>query len=298
MSRYLSPLRYPGGKTRMAGFLAHTFDHLPSVMDVEIWLEPFGGGAGAALKALRDHDVPEAWIVEANPALAAFWKVAVNDPYDMAAWVENTAPSLPVFYAARDTVEASLAGESVDTVALARAAFIVNRCSRSGMLVPGVGPMGGKAQSGATKLTDRWNPTGLAARLRALAPLSDRITVHAGDGIAFLEDLPDSGIVDEVFVFADPPYIGAGNALYARGMDDDLHSRLARALHALPHWVLTYDAHPKVVQLYEGMEIAEFDIPHSAGRSRIGKEFLVCPPNTPRASGNPLGKGSIRPALI
>lgn len=33
----------------------------------------------------------------------------------------------------------------------------------------------------------------------------------AGDGISFLEDLPESGVQDEVFCFVDPPYIGRGS---------------------------------------------------------------------------------------
>jgi DNA adenine methylase len=77
----------------MAPWLTDTFEALRWPMDVEIWLEPFGGGAGAALTALATGKVPEAWIVEANPALAAFWTTVMNDGPALA---RSTYPRWPV----------------------------------------------------------------------------------------------------------------------------------------------------------------------------------------------------------
>jgi DNA adenine methylase len=118
--------------------------------------------------------------------------------------------------------------------------------------------------------------------------------VFAGDGISFLEDLPNSGVQDEVFCFVDPPYIGVGNDLYAIGMDDDLHERLARALNRLTApWLLTYDAHPWIPALYPASDVVEFDIPHTAGSSRVGTEYLVLGPGLQLPETNPLGKGNV-----
>lgn len=57
--RYLSPLRYPGGKARMAAALARVFAGQHSTMDVEVWMEPFAGGGGAGLHLLDNGDVAE-----------------------------------------------------------------------------------------------------------------------------------------------------------------------------------------------------------------------------------------------
>jgi DNA adenine methylase len=293
--RYASPLRYPGGKARMAPWLTDVFETLVGPMDVEIWLEPFGGGAGAALTAVISGKVPEAWIVEANPALAAFWATVMDDGVALAAQVEATTPSLAVFQESREKVRASLAGEAIDTFELGLAAFILNRCSRSGMIMPSVGPIGGKSQAGLHTIGARFNGPALAERIRAVHALGDRFKVFAGDGISFLEDLRASGVQDEVFCFVDPPYIGVGNALYAIGMDDDLHERLARALNRLAApWLLTYDAHPRIPQLYPGSEVVEFDIPHTAGSSRVGTEYLVLGPGMTLPEANPLGRGNVQ----
>lgn len=291
--RYASPLRYPGGKARMAPWLVETFDSLLGPMDVEIWLEPFGGGAGAALTALMSGRVPEAWIVEANPALAAFWSTVMDNGPELARRIEKTVPTLSLFEGSKQLVSASLAGESVDIAELGYAAFMLNRCSRSGMIIPNVGPIGGKAQTGIHTIGVRFNAAALAERIRAVHSLGSRFRVFDGDGIERLESLPGSGIEDEVFCFVDPPYVGVGNDLYAIGMDDRLHRRLAAALNELTSpWLLTYDAHSQVPELHPERPVVEFDIPHTAGSSRIGKEYLVLGPGMNLPDVNPLGKGS------
>lgn len=291
--RWLSPLRYPGGKARMAGWVAEVFWAQHSDMDIEVWLEPFAGGAGAALSAPTEHGVPEAWLVEANPALAAFWTAVVTDGEALARRVETTVPTLSAFDAARETVAAAAAGEDVPPLEAGFAAFLINRCSRSGIVTPSVGPIGGKAQAGRWTVASRFNGPALAARVRAIAALGGRLRVISGDGIAHLESLDGSGIEDEVFAFVDPPYIAEGNRLYANGMSAADHARLAAALRHCPApWVLTYDAHPAVLELYAGHAVMEFEIPHTANRQRIDTEYAVLSAGLHLATGaHPLGRG-------
>ena len=97
------------------------------------------------------------------------------------------------------------------------------------------------------------------------------------DAIAAVTDLTGSGIEDEVFLFVDPPYIREGNRLYANGFTWADHVELAAALNASPApWVLTYDDEPSVPDtLYPARRVFEFDIPHTANRQRIDREYLV-----------------------
>lgn len=69
--RYLSPLRYRGGKARMARFLGEMFAQQIGAMDIEVWIEPFAGGAGAGLALLEARAVGEVWLTEKNPPDAA-----------------------------------------------------------------------------------------------------------------------------------------------------------------------------------------------------------------------------------
>lgn len=277
----------------MAGWLTTVFNHLYGPMDVEVWIEPFGGGAGAALMALETHQVPEAWIVEANPALAAFWTTIMADGGQLAARVEKTAPSLELFYESREIVSAAQAGETtMDRADLGYAAFILNRCSRSGMVLGNVGPIGGKHQAGQYTIGSRFHGARLAERLRAVSAFGQRFRVFNGDGIDYIEGLDGSGIEHEAFLFVDPPYLDVGNRLYAHGMHPEGHIRLAAALSACPApWVLTYDAHPQVLELYPDCEVYEFQIPHTANQQTVGTEYLVPSGGLATPGLHPLGKG-------
>jgi DNA adenine methylase len=272
--RYVSPLRYPGGKATMAPWLATMFAGQRALMDVEVWIEPFAGGAGAALTLIDRDAVDEAWIVDANPGIAAFWRTVVSEGDALASLVERTQPTLALYDASRQLLsEASTA----DEFKLAYAAFVVNRCSRSGIVAPTSGPIGGRAADGRHTVADRFNSVVLAERIRHVASFGSRLRVTRGDGIAFLEDVAGSGVEDEVLFFVDPPYLREGNRLYANGMGESDHVRLAAALNSTPaKWVLTYDDEPMVPDvLYPDRRVLAYDIRNTANRARIAREYAV-----------------------
>jgi DNA adenine methylase len=273
--RYVSPLRYPGGKAAMAPWLSDLFGEQHGLMDVEVWLEPFAGGAGAALTLLDRDVIGEAWIVDANPAIAAFWLSVSGDAETLAARVERTRPTMALYDSCRETLAHP---DQVDTAELGYAAFIVNRCSRSGIVAPTSGPMGGRTGTGEWAIDGRFTADALADRIRHVGSFGSRLRVHHGDGIAFLEELDGTaGIEDELVAFVDPPYIREGNRLYANGMDAAAHQRLADALNASDaRWVLTYDDEPTVAEeLYSERRVLGYDIRNTANQARVAREYAV-----------------------
>lgn len=277
--RYLSPLRYPGGKARMFPLLADMLDYQTGFMDVEVWVEPFGGGLGAGLALLDTDQVAQVWFAEANPALAALWRALITDTTRMAGLVAGVRPTLDVFEDARATVanpDPALPDEE-----LGLAALILNRCSRSGIIAPNVGPVGGKHQSGKWTVASRFDPERLAGRISDIAPLLSRCIWLGADGITAIEELDGTaGVEDEVVIFTDPPYIKEGNRLYTNGMTADQHQRLAAALHATPaRWLLTYDDHPDVRRLYPKHRIGAYDWQQTANTVRADDEVMVLSDN-------------------
>lgn len=297
--RYASPLRYPGGKSRMASWVAQAlFESSAGRLDTEILLEPFCGGAGASLTGLFQGWVEEAWVVEFNTALAAFWSAATRDGVRLARRIAATTPTLDGFYQARALVAETLTRGNLgdaDPFEVGYAAFILNRCSRSGMILPQVGPIGGKTQAGRNLIGDRFNAHRLSELILSIHGLGERFKIIHGDGIAHLASLPGSGIEDEVFAFVDPPYVGVGNDLYAAGMSAADHQRLADALHGLDtgQWALTYDAHPAVLDLYPEERVLECTAWHRNNVSKVGAEYLVLGDAVPTPTGNPMGDGSM-----
>ena len=67
--RYDSPLRYPGGKASLASFLTRTIE----LNDLHgcPYFEPFAGGAGAALRLLREKVVSEVRINDLDVRIIA-----------------------------------------------------------------------------------------------------------------------------------------------------------------------------------------------------------------------------------
>lgn len=278
--RYLSPLRYPGGKSTMAPYLGMTLDAQSSPLDISVLIEPFGGGLGAGLHLLHAEMIEELWFSENNPALVAFWTTFITDPHGFTNRVRHTAVDLDRFYEARALVDGAV---PADPETLALAAFIVNRCSRSGIIHPSAGPIGGKSQAGRWKVGDRFDANRLADRLEVLAPLTRRMRFIPGSGIKTVADLSGTvGVEDEVFMFVDPPYIRQGSRLYDNGFTAVDHQHLADALHSTTaHWLLTYDAEPMVATtLYPDCPILEFSARYTANTASVGREYAVFAPQT------------------
>lgn len=275
----------------MASWLGELFAQQVSTMDVEVWVEPFAGGAGASLTLLDRDAVSEVWLVDANPAIAAFWMSVVGDGERFAARVEVTVPTLELWASAREAIAAAAAGESVDTFELGWAAFIVNRCSRSGIVAPRAGVMGGRAQTGRWTVGSRFTADALAQRIRHVYSMRSRLRVHHGDGIAFIAEADAAGVGEELLLFVDPPYLREGNRLYANGFGEAEHQRLADALNGTAaRWVLTYDDEPAVPdRFYPERRVLAYDIRNTAGRARVAREFAVFSDNLDvRALGAPV----------
>jgi len=74
----LSPLRYPGAKRRLAGYVAEVL-RLNSLRP-KVLVEPFAGGASVSLQLLNDDLVETIALGERDPLLTSFWKVVFNEP--------------------------------------------------------------------------------------------------------------------------------------------------------------------------------------------------------------------------
>ncbi|MDE0432480.1 MAG: hypothetical protein OXH92_00600, partial [Bryobacterales bacterium] len=76
--RYDSPLRYPGGKARFAALLTQIIE-LNNLSGCS-YFEPYAGGAGAALRLLREDVVSEIHLNDVDHRITAFWNVALDEP--------------------------------------------------------------------------------------------------------------------------------------------------------------------------------------------------------------------------
>lgn len=265
-----SPLRYPGGKSAMAGLLGQV-RKLNGLGD-RATAEPFAGGAGASLSLLYLEETHEIYVNDADRAIHDFWWTAVSRPQPLAEMVAKTRVSIAEWRRQRDVYRNP---GRVSRLRRGFAAFYLNRCNRSGIIMNG-GPIGGVSQKGKWKLDARFNKSDLRRRCERIAEYRDRIHVSCRDGIDFIQRL-DS---ECTFFFIDPPYFAKGKTLYLNTLNAEYHATLAARLKLMRDaaWVLTYDDCPQVRLMYRGWTtIRPFGLRYAAAERRSGKEVLITP---------------------
>src|SRR5947208_16899159 len=132
-----SPLRYPGGKSAMADLLGQS-RKLNGLGNRAI-AEPFAGGAGASLSLLYLEETTEIHINDADRSVHDFWWTVLNRPKLFADMLTNTSVSIAEWHRQRDAYRDR---GHLSPLRRGFAAFYLNRCNRSGIIMNG-GPIGG-----------------------------------------------------------------------------------------------------------------------------------------------------------
>lgn len=263
-----SPLRYPGGKGKLAPFFASLVktNHL----DGGTYVEPFAGGAAVGIRLLLDDVVSKIIINDLDPSIWSFWKSVLERTEEFVDAILKT-PLTVAEWKRQRSIQRDSESEMFE---LGFSTFYLNRTNRSGVL--NGGPIGGMDQSGTYKIDARFNRDALAARIRRIADRSEQIDVHNLDAEDFIRCVLSSLPVDNTLVYFDPPYFAKGRDLYMSYYDDDNHNSLMRAIISIPHlWCVSYDDVPEARALYSGHKIRGFKLGYCAHTCREGSEMMV-----------------------
>lgn len=241
-----SPLRYPGGKRQLVPFVTELLK-LNGMAPLELFVEPFAGGAAVSLHLLASGSVDHVVLAERDPLVYAFWHQACYSAEVLAEDVLNAEVTLGEWHRLRENPGRSLREK-------AYACLFLNRTSYSGILHERAGPIGGQRQASAYTIDCRFPRQELADRIRRIGRL-------AGEGrilrvmpydfeVAFWEVEDNFRHMDRLY-YLDPPFFDKGSRLYRLPFTQGDHERLARLLtgSAQP-WVLSYDYHQEIVDLY------------------------------------------------
>lgn len=263
---HVSPLRYPGGKT----FLSPFFEKLIKENNLKhiTYIEPFAGGAGAALALLLAEKVDKIVINDLDRAIFSFWQSAIFNSEKFTEKIRTTPITVREWKKQRDIYN----NPKSECFELGFAAFFLNRTNVSGILDGGL--IGGLDQSGTYKITARFNKEGLIKRIQRLAAYKERISVFNRDGISLIKDYLNK---KNIFIYLDPPYYDKGASLYLNHYKKENHEALANELNGNPDafWLLTYDNKKQIKSLYPDRETHGFSLNYNAYKSRKGKEILI-----------------------
>lgn len=266
-----SPLRYPGGKSFLAGFLGEAI-RLNGV-EGGTYVEPFAGGAGAALKLLFGEHVGFIHLNDMDAGVFSFWKSILDDTDDFLKLLREIPINVQTW---RKQKEVLRNPKGKGRLELGFALFFLNRTNRSGVL--NGGPIGGFDQSGNYAIDVRFNRRELQKKIEKIALYRERITVSRKDAVELLEQ----GVAGnrwperETIVYLDPPYYEQGKRLYSKFFRDLDHTRLARFLNGCNafRWIVSYDDASLIHSLYAGEKNVLF-MNYFMHTVRVGRELVI-----------------------
>lgn len=269
MPRYRTPLRYPGGKQRLAPFIAEILEH----NDAVDWnyVEPYAGGAGVAINLLLDRQVGHIYLNDSSVHIYGFWKAILSDPDGFCRRISRASLTLDAWRAHREIVRHP---DQHDLHDLGFSTFFLNRCNRSGVLTAGV--IGGVSQRGRWRIDARFPRNELIKRIETIAAHRRGITVSNLDAEKFMRERVNA-LPRTTLVYCDPPYFAGAERLYLNVYEPADHTRLAKSIQTQLKrpWVVSYDNHPAIAKLYRGRRQFRYSIQYSAITAYEGSESFI-----------------------
>ena len=274
MSFLISPLRYPGGKSTLIKYLSKIIQ-LNSPIDT--YVEPFAGGAGAALGLLYNNYVKRVVINDADEFIFKFWQLVLNNTNWFIEKIQNTSININEWKRQR----LLLKKENASDLEIGFATFYLNRCNRSGILT--AGPIGGYKQLSDWKIDARFNKDNLIERIKKVSSYKDKIDCLNFDAVNLLKNYIDKLNLEpeKTLIYLDPPYFEKGPMLYRYFYCEKDHKYLHNFLKNETEikWVLSYDDVPFIHNLYKGNNKNGILVNHFAYKARVGKELLISSDN-------------------
>lgn len=271
-SNNYSPLRYPGGKSRLIDFIKSVIGQ--NNLTGGTYIEPFSGGAAIALALAIDGYMKRVVINDFDRSIFAFWHSILNHTSLFIDKIRSTPLTIEEWLRQRDIQRNKLNEELFD---LGFSTFFLNRTNRSGVLKAGV--IGGLNQTGPYKIDARYNKEELIERILLISDHKEKIILHNDDAINLLRRYRN--ISPKNLIYLDPPYYVKGRELYVNFFKDDNHIALSQAVQRRNNlnWIITYDNHSFIQNLYTKATSLSYALSYSAGVTKHGTELLFCKPN-------------------
>jgi len=255
----VSPLRYPGGKTKLIPYIASI---LPDT--VTRIVEPFCGGSSVSLALLLAGKVDEIVLNDMDINVISLFRTIMDNPHQLIQRIWNTTLSREQYFSFQKSL---LAEEEIQEEERAFRFLYCNRTAFSGIIF--ANPM--------SNLNARWNPKVLQKRILDIWKASDKIMLCMEDAKQLIEEEYWHG--EDTFIFIDPPYFKKGGALYRKAYQESDHADLSFVLEHLyrqvpgAHMVITYDNEKVIRDLYKIPRIQVFKPTYSIANGNQTQKF-------------------------
>lgn len=268
MNRFVSPLRYPGGKLKVVNYIKRLMEE--NDLCGGTYIEPYAGGANVALSLLLSKYAKRIKINDIDRSIYAFWYSVLMETENLCRMIQDTDVTMETWERQHEVQKNK---KEADLLELGFSTFFLNRTNRSGILNGGV--IGGKAQMGKYKLDARYNKKDLIERIKIIATHGSRIELTSMDAVALIKRYKRPP-AEKTLCYLDPPYYVKGKDLYLNYYNDNDHQKIAEAIMKYKgKWIISYDAVEFIKKLYEGYRQTEYYLSYSAGNPYKGQELMV-----------------------
>jgi DNA adenine methylase len=266
---HFTPLRYPGGKGKLAAFIKSLVKK-NGLLDGE-YVEPYAGGAAIAMELLLHEYVSRVHINDISRPVWAFWRSVLDHTDELCRLIRDTRLTVRSWDRQKKIFSHP---DDHDDLALGFAMFYLNRTNRSGIYNAGV--IGGRYQTGRWKIDARYNAHELVQRIVAIASMRNRISLTRKDALKFLRSGVDKW-PERTLIYCDPPYYVKGRDLYYDFYQPEDHAEVASFVTDeinRQKWVVSYDNVPAIRALYSGFRRLVYSVGYSARDARKGTEVM------------------------
>lgn len=265
--KFYSPLRYPGGKNKLAKFVALICEK--NNINGH-YVEPYAGSAAVALHLLINGYIKEITINDLDRGVFAFWHSILNNTEKFCRKIEATDVTTENWKRFKK-IQSNKKAKMFD---LGFATFFLNRTNHSGIIDGGI--IGGLNQQGRYKIDCRFNKVELIKKIRLIASHKKNIHLHNLDALELIKKIEAKQSTDNTIFYFDPPYYLKGPALYMNYYKKGDHKKVSREIKKIKsaRWIVSYDNVPEIKKLYLSFEKKEYIFLHVAYKIRAGKEIL------------------------
>lgn len=259
MKNNVSPLRYPGGKTRACKRLEEILKDNFDIKKFRCLISPFFGGGSFEFYIQNMYDLKIIANDKFQP-LHNFWKICIDRKDELCKELNKEIDKID---SKRFTEFRKVIMKEENNLRQAYMYFIINRCSFSGATLSG----GFSSEASKKRFT-----VSSIDRIKKL-DLSD-FTIDNSD----FEDFINKNTTSESLIFLDPPYCLEKSNLYGNNGDmheDFDHKRLFKCISKKKNWILTYNNCEYIKNTYKDFKIIETSWSYGMNKTKKSSEIVI-----------------------
>lgn len=265
---FYSPLRYPGGKNKLAKFISQICE-LNNINGH--YVEPYAGGASVALHLLINSYVSKITINDKDKSIYAFWYCVLHKTEKLCDLIVKTDITVDNWRIQKDIQKRK---NNVTLLDLGFSTFFLNRTNVSGIIKGGI--IGGYEQTGNYKIDCRFNKAKLIKRIKRIAEYRKQISISCEDALDHINTINAKPADSSTIYYFDPPYYFKSESLYMNHYKPDDHKELSKAIRKIKgaKWIVSYDDTEEIKKMYRWCQTKKISLRYAANIRKIGNEVL------------------------